>query len=183
MTICKDDDEEDFVACLCLDGTDIFMNTWTPTKQDLEQCKHIVLTSPNEWDPRQVAFPSTSDVDIDEIESRHVSAGSSSRRVTTMASTGFGDNNRQPLRIFDIQVFNARIMKSMVVPTVIHDGPLAADTLMPPKAFISTDRHTNTTPEDLSETWNISVEQAAMMLQATTQNHVRSAIMSLSRRY
>ena len=100
-----------------------------------------------------------------------------------MASTEFGDNNRQPLRIFDIQTFNARIMKSLIVPTVIHDGPLAADMLMPPKAFISTERHTNTTPEDLSETWNISVEQAAMTLQATTQNHVRSAVMPLSRRY
>ena len=188
MTIRKDEDDDDFIACLRSDGTDIFINTWTPTGKDLEQCKHIVLTSPNEWDPRKVAFPSTSEVDIDDIESRNVSAGASlrrdsSRRDNHMADTEFGDNNRRPLRIFDIQVFNARIMKSIVVPTVIHDGPLAADMLMPPKAFISADRHSNTTPEDLSEVWNISIEQATMTLQATTQNHIRSAVMPLSRRY
>ena len=72
----KDDDEEGFIACLCSDGTDIFINTWTPTQKDLEQYKHIVLTSPNKWDPRKVTFPSATEVDIDDIESRNVSPDS-----------------------------------------------------------------------------------------------------------
>ena len=76
MTIRKDDDEEGFVACLHSDGTDIFINTWTPTQKDLEQYKHIVLTSPNKWDPRKVTFPSATEVDIDDIESRNVSPDS-----------------------------------------------------------------------------------------------------------
>ena len=54
---------------------------------------------------------------------------------------------------------------------------------MPTRTFISSERHTNTTAEDLSEIWNISVDQARMTLDATTQHHVRSAIMPLSRRY
>ena len=54
---------------------------------------------------------------------------------------------------------------------------------MPTRTFISNNRHSNTTAEDLSEVWNISLEQARMTLDATTQNHVRSAIMPLSRRY
>ena len=54
MTISKDYDNEEFVACLRSDGTDIFMNTWTPTRQDLEECKHIVITSPSEWNPQEV---------------------------------------------------------------------------------------------------------------------------------
>ena len=144
----------------------------------MEQYKHIILTSPNEWDPQKVTFPSATEVDIDDIESRNVSAGLSLRR--DIAFTDFGDNYLQPLKIFDIQVFNARIMKSIAVWTVIHDGPLAADELLPPKTFISSDRHSNTTPVDLSEAWNISVEQAAMTLQATAQNHIRSAVMPLS---
>ena len=71
----------------------------------------------------------------------------------------------------------------IAVPTVIHDGTLGADELLPPKTFISSDRHSNTTPVDLSEAWNISVEQAAMTLQATTQNHIRSVVMPLSQQY
>ena len=43
--------------------------------------------------------------------------------------------------------------------------------------------HTNTSPEDLSETWGISVEQAQLTLNATTQRHGRSAIMPLSKKY
>ena len=54
MMISKDCDDEEFVACLRSDGTGIFMNTWTPTRQDLEECKHIVITSPSEWNPQEV---------------------------------------------------------------------------------------------------------------------------------
>ena len=54
---------------------------------------------------------------------------------------------------------------------------------MPTRTFLSSERHSNTTSEDLSEIWNISVEQAKMTLLATTQHHARSAIMPLSRRY
>ena len=103
--ICKDDDEEEFVVCLSSDDNDIFINMWTPTWQDLEQCKHIMVTSPTEWDSREVTFPSTTKVDIDDIESRNVSACCSSRR--DMGCTDFGDHYQQPLKIFHIQVFNA----------------------------------------------------------------------------
>jgi len=74
-------------------------------------------------------------------------------------------------------------MKSKVIETRISDGPLPEDQIMPTRTFISSERHTNTTAEDLSEIWNISVDQARMTLDATTQHHVRSAIMPLSRRY
>ena len=97
--------------------------------------------------------------------------------------TAFDDCYYRPIRVFDIQVFNARIMSSSVIPTKIAAGPLSEDEIQPPKTFLSSQRHSNTTPEDLSEVWNISVEQARMTLEATTQHHSRSAIMPLSRRY
>ena len=49
--------------------------------------------------------------------------------------------------------------------------------------FLSLERHTNTTAEDLSERWSISVAQAALNLKATTQRMKRSDLMPLSRRY
>jgi len=80
-------------------------------------------------------------------------------------------------------VYNTRVIKSLLVPTRVSNGPLADDQLLAPKTFISNERHSNTSPEDLSETWGISVQQAKMTLDATTQRHGRSAIMPLSRRY
>ena len=74
-------------------------------------------------------------------------------------------------------------MKSAIVSTRVLGGILLEDELMPPRTFLSKERHSNTTPEDLSKVWNISLEQAAMTLDAITQPHARSAIMPLSRQY
>ena len=49
--------------------------------------------------------------------------------------------------------------------------------------FQSTGRHTDTTPEDLSQRWHISIAQAIKTLKHTTQKFLRSAILPLSRRY
>ena len=58
------------------------------------------------------------------------------------------------------------------MPTLVSTGPLEDDQLLAPKTFISKERHSNTSPEDSGETWDISVEQAKMTLDATTQRHV-----------
>ena len=67
--------------------------------------------------------------------------------------------------------------------TVIVEGRLSGDKLLEPKSFLSINRHSNTTPQDLSEIWNISIEQVKMTLKTTTQRHSRLTIMQLSRRY
>ena len=182
----EDSDEGDFVACLKSQGTNIYIDTWTPTDKDLQEYPQVVLTSPRPWDPYKVKFPGISEVEMSEIEDRNISGvGLRSRRDRAYALSGieFGDGYSRPIRIFDIRAFNARIMKSTIIPTVIAQGPLSEDEIMPPKTFLSSKRHTNTTPEDLSEVWNISVGQAKLTLENTTQHHVRSAIMPLSRRY
>ena len=165
MLIRKDDldGEEDFVASLKSQGTVIYIDTWTPTDKDLSEFPHVVLTSPKEWDPHKVEFPSGPDPSYKYMEYRLPKQGCS--------------------QDYDVMDFNARIIESLVIPTVPSSGPLPADALLAPKTFISTDRHSNTTPEDLSETWGISVQQAKLTLDATTQRHARSAIMPLSRRY
>ena len=45
------------------------------------------------------------------------------------------------------------------------------------------ERHTDVSPEDVSERWLISVQQAKDTLKIKTQNFFRSALLSLSRRY
>eukprot|EP00957_Ditylum_brightwellii_P113146 8628825-Ditylum_brightwellii.AAC.1 len=51
------------------------------------------------------------------------------------------------------------------------------------QTFQSTDWHRDVSPEDLSEKWHISVNQAMKMLHKTTQKFLRSAILLLARRY
>jgi hypothetical protein len=51
------------------------------------------------------------------------------------------------------------------------------------KTFISKDRHSAVTPEQLSERWNIGLAQAKQTILVTTQRGIRSAILPLSRRY
>ena len=180
MLIRKESDTDGFVACLKSRGTDIFIDTWTPTDQDLRENVHVVLTSLTQWDPHSIRFPQTSKSEIDEIEGYNIS---SINTATQRDETDYGDSYHETLRVFDINTFNARIMKSSVIPTLVSTGKISEDTLLPPKTFLSSKQHSNTTPEDLSEVWNISVEQAKMTLEATTQHHARSAIMPLSRRY
>ena len=163
----SDLEQDGFIACLRSEGTTIYMDSWTPTTKDLDRYPHVELTSNLPWNPHEVRFPSTDQQTIDEIEERNISTIS---RVDTRV-------------IFDVRTFNARIMKSQKVFTRMTEGPLSEDQIMGPRIFVSTDRHSNTTPEDLSEIWGISVEQARMTLDSTTQHHVRSAVLPLSRRY
>ena len=51
------------------------------------------------------------------------------------------------------------------------------------KTFISKERHPAVTSKNLSERWNIGLNQAKQTLRATTQRGVRSPILPASRRY
>ena len=178
-----DEAQPDFVACLRSEGTTIFVNTWTPTRSDLENYPHVVLTSSHPWNPQSVEMPGMTDGDMEEIEMGfNISSVQSDRKIVG-GTLEYGDPYLQPVKIFDIQSFNRRIMKSSTLQREIIDGPVSEDELKGPNTFLSINRHSNTTPDELSEAWGISVEQARMTLDATTQYHARSAIMPLSRRY
>ena len=63
------------------------------------------------------------------------------------------------------------------------EAPINPATIKVQNTFLSSERHMNTTAEDLSKRWSISVAQAALTLKATTQRLKRSALMPLIRRY
>ena len=132
MVIRKDDGEEGLVMCLRSQGTVIYLNTWTPTDGDLSELRHITLTSDKVWDPHEVQFPGTSESDINVMEGYNVSSIESDARSQHLS---YGDGYDQPMQIFNIQTFNARIIGSSVIPTRISTGPLAEDKLMPPPSL------------------------------------------------
>jgi hypothetical protein len=51
----KDTDETVMIP-MCADGTNICINTRTPTQEELDTCPHIHLTSDREWDPNNIKF-------------------------------------------------------------------------------------------------------------------------------
>ena len=54
MVIEKFDDDENFIACLKSEGTNIFIESWTPTPRDLQEYPRIVMTSPNVRNKRKL---------------------------------------------------------------------------------------------------------------------------------
>ena len=64
----------------------------------------------------------------------------------------------------------------VTTPSTLQDVPSA-------RTFQSKERHSTVTPSDLSERWYIGLSQATQMLKVTTQQLMRSAILSLARRY
>ena len=52
-----------------------------------------------------------------------------------------------------------------------------------PRTFLSKNRYSITTAEDLSEIWGLSITQAALTLKEMTQKLTRSAIIPLEQRY
>ena len=63
--------EADFSQPLEISGTNILANTRTPTDVELANCRHIVLTSANPWNPHNVGFPEPVLSVEEEIAHRH----------------------------------------------------------------------------------------------------------------
>jgi hypothetical protein len=151
-------EHDDVTIPLSISGTNIFLNTHTPTQHELDNCPHIHLTSENEWNPHTVQLSSTQSAEAevlytaqDELEAG-LSQISSVFRFAEMA-----ENLRN-------------------ISAVQADMPGY-------KTFRSNERHSAVTPEILSERWSIGLAQAKQTIKVTTQRGVRSAILPLSRRY
>ena len=89
------------------------------------------------------------------------------------------------VRTYDLDAMQLRLITSVnaidtksqqIAQVDVADVPAA-------KTFVSTEWHTSVTPEDLSERWDIGLQQAKETLKGTTQKIVRSATMPLGRQY
>jgi hypothetical protein len=90
-------------------------------------------------------------------------------------------------RVFDIGDMSKRIIASIKVATPPRQASqVETETQDVPrtKTFQSKGRHSSVSaPEDLSERWQIGLEQSKETLKRTTQRVVQSAVMPLARRY
>ena len=106
--------------------TNIFINTWTPTARDLSEYPHIVLTLPYKWNPSKVQFLRATEGNMEVIETMVVKNTKINHvRENEVDSLEYHNPYFGPIKTFNIQAFNARIMQSIIVPTQIVKGPLS----------------------------------------------------------
>ena len=168
----------DFCMELAMAGTFVYADTFTPSDHELHECPHIILSSPQTWDPHKVSFPKAKRTLEEEMGSlRCLSAvDRSGDRVPDL-------HQEEDDIVFSIDRMNRRIsgLKTLELGKPSFD-PGISD--VPSRnAFQSSDRHTDVTAQDLSERWGVSISTAAKTLTKTTQKFLRSAVLPLSRRY
>ena len=162
-------------------GTTIYIDTWAPSQKDLESLPHIELSSKIEWNPEKVEFPSYSRSEREMIEKRNIKSTyrislSSVEADNTLENKNHTNNGINSNIPFNFNEDVIRISSTKV-------GPLSEGEIQYPRTFLSSNRHSSVTAEELSNRWCIGLKQAQLTLDATTRKLVRSAIMPLSRRY
>jgi len=150
-------------------GTNIFLDTHTPTQHELDTCPHIHLTSESEWNPQTVRLASSRSVEAE----------------ANTYDTGSEDVEPGLSQISCVYSFTAMAESLHEIYDANSERSISATLTDLPghKTFISKERHSAVTPEQLSERWNIGLAQSKQTLLVTTQRGVRSAILPLSRRY
>ncbi len=136
-------------------GSTCGVQTRCPTTSELEQCRHIVLSHEEEWDPSRsqifqvgtTTWQSNNDIHEENIfEKQNIPVG------------------------FNTESFISAIHKRRNITPRIS-------------ATITDTRHHQITPELIAKKWGIGVDKARQTLKATTQHAIRSAALPLKRRY
>jgi hypothetical protein len=173
----------EFMLPLASKCTILGVTTRTPTDHEIQTCPHVTLSSEREWDPQNVQFPKASRTVEEEI-ARTIGAVTTQGGVLDFVDTPADDAAGD--RLFDIGTLSKRLIASVKVrpmPRRASQVEVEVQDVPQLKTFQSKGRHSSVSPEDLSERWQIGLEQAKETLKRTTQRLARSAIMPLARRY
>ena len=90
-TIRIESENRDAVLPLHTEGTIIYLDTWTPTDEDLSQFPHIIMTSTHPWNPSEVQFPNTSRRVEEELTMRSIASSTTDHGMSTIKIDDFLD--------------------------------------------------------------------------------------------
>ena len=181
LSIITEDNE--FCMELAMDGTIVTATTHSPSDSDLVNYPHIELSSPHQWNPKNVRFPKCT-------RTLEEASNGRTRRLSSLHQEEL--SREEPLEcIFNLDSIQRNISSMKQVNTTSVQKPLERDPTIDPgqsdapmlQTFQSSERHSDVTPQQLSERWGISVNTASKTLSKTTQNFLCCAILPLSRRY
>ena len=180
LSIITEDNE--FCMEMAMAGTICSVDTFAPSERELQTCPHIILSSHHPWDPHNVTFPKSNRT-LDEMVG-------GMRYVSSVISSPIQDDFDEDGGIFNLNKINRKIAsmemtQSNPAPKKLYKtdfDPGSSDVPLT-NTFESSSRHTDVTPQDLSERWSISIATATNTLKKTSQRFLRSAVLPLSRRY
>jgi hypothetical protein len=128
----------DVLIPLLTSGTNIFIDTRTPTQHELDSCPHIHLTCDSKWNPQTVNLASIRSVEAED------------------STTGDGRNNGIEPGLSQIScVYSYTAMVESLQEIYDPNGERSISATMTDvpgqRTFISKDRHSAVTPEQLSK--------------------------------
>ena len=184
-------EDSEFSMELKRKGTIIYSDTFTPSAKELNDNPKIIMSSPHPWDPTKVTFNNNARSLEEEISEAR---GINSIEVQNFAPCIFNSGELNHRLIKSVESHD-RIVSTIATRRIISGSNKAnpnisretinigSNDLPVAYTFQSSKRHNDVTPEDLSERWCISLNQAASTIKRTTQNFLRSAILPIARRY
>jgi hypothetical protein len=137
---------------LRLMGTTVFFESSTPTTDELDSCPHIHLTCNSEWNPHTVWLAVARFVEAEAII-----------RVDGNDSNSVLSFDPHDVEIGFAQISSIYLFCDIVEAIGNRRIVAAANT------FVSQKRHSQISPEQLSERWNIGLSQARKTLKVSTQ--------------
>ena len=155
-------EDTEFSMALKRTGTIIFADTFTPTDSELRDNPHIVMSLPHPWDPTNVEFSNNSRSLEEEItEVRGINAIETRCHEPHIYDAGIINHSIiSSLQSHDRTISGIQIRRNIsnVKPNVPMKNKIEKSNLDIGKAdvirrntFQSTKRHTDVSPEDLSE--------------------------------
>ena len=139
------DHDRQFMICLKLSGTAIYIEMRKPTHEDLKSYPHMIFISDQLWKPTLISFPKKDESEVDEIEKRNISCVQVSEdREYLLNNHGYIPTNiTHKLNRFMTPNY-------LTISSVKTDlNVLEENKMRGRKIFISGERHSNITPEDL----------------------------------
>jgi hypothetical protein len=159
-------------------GTKIQFSTRTPTTRELQECPHIVMTSPTPWNPQEVSMSSTTSLPVESLFSSRISQVS---RVGSVTRYEYLDPKLDETLLHSIcpSMVNLKELLSnrIISQTMTYDKDL--EDVPARRTFVSHERHSKITADHLAERFGIGPERAKATLRATTQRGLRSAILPI----
>jgi hypothetical protein len=120
-------------------GTNIFLNTHTPTQHELETCPHLHLTSEAEWNPQTVLLASTRSVEAEDSTTVDVDVEPGLSQISCVYSfTAMAESLHEMYSV----------SSEWSISATITDVPSQ-------RTFISKERYSAVTAEQLSKRWNM----------------------------
>ena len=177
------DTGDGLVIPLRFHGTKLRFQSRVPTSSELNNCSHISMTSQREWNPTQIALGEISSstqaphaVSVGEAFVSYTPSSCDSPLIFHYDDAVGDDYLLHSVNPSLVELRERLISQIDISPTRLDDIPAR-------RTFVSHDRHSKLSAENVSECWGIGIKRAQQTLMATTQRGTRSAILPLSRRY